>query len=143
MIHNAPRLVAIAIRYRRRLIMRYANQPQARVIEPHILYRAPDGMLGMIAYQLKGNQDETADARRGTFWRPFLLEKIEGIYVAEDTFMPRDRQGYATVKALLRGEVLAQVQARNRDNSFLDAEVAQRARRGFADRILTTQGHST
>ncbi len=141
MIDHAPRLIATAIRYRRRLIIRYAGQAHARVIEPHILYRAPDGLMGLVGYLVKGDQDDTTDARRGTFWRPFQVQKIERIYVAEDTFTPRERQGFATVKSLLRGEVLAQVEARNRDNSFLN--VATPARRdGRADRVLSTQGVS-
>ncbi len=108
MLANIQRIVADAIRERRRLFIRYNGQAHVRVIEPHVLYRNPDGLLALVAYQVRGYQSST---RRGTFWRPFQLDRIDSILAIDEAFSPRIRQGYDTVVALIRGETLAKVVA--------------------------------
>jgi len=98
------KVVTSALQQQRRLAIRYNGHVNLCVIEPHVLYRAQDGMLVLVAYQ-KGSY--LSSVRRGTFWRPFQLRRIENIYVTDELFSPRFRQGYKTVAALIRGEILA------------------------------------
>lgn len=106
---NIRKIVASAIYHRRRLFIRYNGQDHARVIEPHVLYRMADGMLALVAYQVRGYQSSD---RRGTFWRPFQLNKIDSISAINETYSPRIRQGYETVLALTRGEILSKLVVR-------------------------------
>ena len=106
MLADIQRIVASSMHNRRRLFIRYNGQAHARVIEPHVLYRAPDGILALVAYQVRGYQ---SSARRGTFWRPFQLDRIDSISATDETFSPRIRQGYETVVVLTRGETVAKV----------------------------------
>jgi hypothetical protein len=103
------RIVASSIRDRRRLFIRYNGQAHGRIIEPHVLYRTPDGILALVAYQVRGYH---SSARRGTFWRPFQLNRIDSISETAETFSPRVRQGYETVVALMRGETVAKLAIR-------------------------------
>jgi len=100
------KFVTSAIQQRRRLAIRYNGQVNLCVIEPHILYRTQDGMLALVAYQ-KGSYQSSV--RRGTFWRPFQLKRIDKIYATDEPFSPRVRQGYETVAALIAGEILAKL----------------------------------
>jgi hypothetical protein len=59
-----------------------------------------------VAYQVRGYQ---SSARRGTFWRPFQLSRIDSIAATNERFSPRIRQGFETVVALIRGETLAKL----------------------------------
>jgi predicted DNA-binding transcriptional regulator YafY len=105
---NVQRIIASAIHNRRRLFIRYNGQANARLIEPHVLYRTTEGIFALVAYQVRGYQ---SSVRRGTFWRPFQLDRIDSISVTDETFLPRIRQGYETVVALMRGETLAKLVA--------------------------------
>ena len=109
MLPNAQQLISTAIRNRRRLLIRYGGRTYARVVEPHMLYRARDGVITLIAYQVRGYH---SNKRRGTFWRPFRLANIDSIYVTGEMFSPRIRQGYDTVASLINGESIAQVDVR-------------------------------
>ncbi len=106
LLSNIQRIIASSIHGRHRLFVRYNGQAHAREIEPHVMYRTPDGILALVAYQVRGYQ---SSARRGTFWRPFQLNRIDSISATDETFTPRIRQGYETVVALTRGETLAKV----------------------------------
>lgn len=109
MLSNVQQIITSSIYNRRRLFIRYNGQAHARVIEPHVLYRTPDGMLALVAYQVRGYQSTD---RRGTFWRPFQLNRIDSISATNETFSPRIRQGYDTVVALTRGEILSKLGVR-------------------------------
>ncbi len=106
MLSKIQRIVASSIHDRRRLFIRYNGQAHGRVIEPHVLYRTPDGILALVAYQVRGYH---SSYRRGTFWRPFQLNRIDHISASDETFSPRVRQGYETIVALTRGETLARL----------------------------------
>ncbi len=72
-------------------------------------------MVTLIAYQLRGDHSSN---RRGTFWRPFQLSKINSIYVSQDVFTPRVRQGYETVIELIRGDTIAVVDVKPSEYFF-------------------------
>lgn len=95
-----------AIAQRRRVMIRYRGQGRARVVEPHLLYRTPSGRRTLVAYQVRGY---SAGGRPPPFWRPFRLSRIDEIYPLPEDFEPRVERGFATVAALVRGEVLATV----------------------------------
>ena len=107
MIPNVQRLVASAIRNRRRILLRYDGRERSRVVEPHLLYYGADRTPTLVAYQVRGYH---SSRRQGAYWRPFQLGKIDSIYVTEETFIPRQKQGYATVAQMVRGEVVSQVE---------------------------------
>lgn len=87
-------------------MIRYGGQGRARVVEPHLLYRTAGGRRTLVAYQVHGY---SAGGRPPPFWRPFRLSRIDEIYPLPEDFEPRFERGFATVAALVRGEVLATV----------------------------------
>ena len=57
----------------------------------------------MLAYQVRGYH---SSKRRGSFWRPFQLRKIDNITVTDEIFSVRVREGFRNVSKLIRGESL-------------------------------------
>jgi hypothetical protein len=108
MLPNIKELVGSAIRNKRRLLLRYDGRSHTRVVEPHLLYRAENGTLTMVAYQISGYH---SSKRRGTFWRPFQLKKVDSVYVMNDVFEPRIAQGYESVTKLVKGEIMSRLAA--------------------------------
>ena len=60
----------------------------------------------MVAYQISGYH---SSKRRGTFWRPFQLKKVDSVYVMNDVFETRKAQGYDSVSKLVKGKIVSQV----------------------------------
>lgn len=69
-----------AITSRRLLSFQYDNQP--RVVEPHMLGTSTAGNLTLSAYQVAGGSNSCTIPA----WRPFLLHKISGLSIVEQTF---------------------------------------------------------
>lgn len=107
MIPNIQNTVAAAVRSRRRLKIHYDGRVAARVLEPHILYTSEDKVLTLLAFQVKGFHSST---RRGPFWRPFQLRKIDRFSVTDELFEPRIEAGFFKVAAMVKGQVLLRVQ---------------------------------
>ncbi|MDH3637768.1 MAG: WYL domain-containing protein [Gammaproteobacteria bacterium] len=106
MLPNIKEVVSAAIRNKRRLLLRYDSRSHTRVVEPHLLYRSENGALTMVAYQISGYH---SSKRRGTFWRPFQLKKVDSVYVMNDVFETRNAQGYDSVIKLVKGEIVSHV----------------------------------
>ncbi len=106
MLPNIREIVSSAIRNKRRLLLRYDGRSHTRVVEPHLLYRAQNGAVTMVAYQISGYH---SSKRQGTFWRPFQLKKIDSLYVMNDVFTARTAQGYEAVSKLVSGEIVSHV----------------------------------
>lgn len=106
MIPNVKRLVGSAIRNRRRMLIRYDGKERSRVIEPHMLYYSRNGGMNLLAYQIRGYH---SSKRKGSYWRPFQLSKIDSIYVTEETFQARQKEGYSAVSKLVRGDNLVSI----------------------------------
>ena len=106
-----PRITEIlnaAITSKRRLAIRYKNQTQIRVVEPHILYLTKSGRRVVECYQVRGH---SSGGRVPPFWRPFQLRKIASIDVLDEVFEARTGDGFEAIRKLITGEVLAVIDA--------------------------------
>lgn len=119
MIPNVQRLLTSAIRNRRRVLLRYDGRERSRVVEPHLLYSGSNGMT-LVGYQIRGYH---SSRRQGAYWRPFQLGKIDHIYVTDETFTPRQKQGYETVSKVVRGAVVASVEVKPSKYSYFNPAV--------------------
>ncbi len=120
MLPNAQRLITSAVRNKRRVLIRYDGRSQSRVVEPHILYRSEAGNLTMVGYQVRGYH---SSKRRGSFWRPFQLRKIDSMHVLDEVFEPRLREGYSAVAATIRGALLAKLESKENRYTYLSTEL--------------------
>jgi hypothetical protein len=112
-----PTLTA-AIRNRRCVVLRYDGKTETRTVEPHVLFRTHGdrgGDLVLVTYQVKGYH---SSRREGSFWRPFGLQKIDSLVVADELFVPRLAHGYENVLAAIKGEVLMRVDPKPTDYTF-------------------------
>lgn len=106
MVPNVQHIIQAAIRNKRRLSIRYDGRPHERVVEPHLLYRSDQDVITILAYQVRGYH---SSKRRGSFWRPFQIRKIDSISVTDELFTPRMREGYIKVCDLIQGTALIRV----------------------------------
>lgn len=120
MLPNINQIIGAAIRNKRRLLLRYDGRSNTRVVEPHLLYRAKNGVTTMVAYQISGYH---SSKRHGTFWRPFQLKKVDSVYVMNDVFTTRNANGYDEVIKLVKGEIISQVPSPESPYSFFEPEV--------------------
>jgi predicted DNA-binding transcriptional regulator YafY len=89
---NILQILSQAIRDKRCIAIRYHDQRQIRVVEPHAIYTGERGDLMLDAYQTRGY---SASGRPPPFWRPFRLKKITGVSVLKETFSPRAAEGFS------------------------------------------------
>lgn len=104
MLPNVLQLLQSAIRERRRVAVRYHDQDEPRVVEPHAVYRADNDDLVMDGYQVGGY---STSGRPLPFWRPFRLKKIRTLSLLKDTFTPRYEDGYSPNKIRYRTGMIA------------------------------------
>ncbi len=88
-----------AIRARRCCALRYRDQTQARVVEPHAIYENEIGEIIVDCYQVGGYS--SAD-RAPPFWRPFRLRKINAVALLRKTFVPRRSEGFSPTRIRYR-----------------------------------------
>lgn len=92
MLSNVLQLISQAIRERRCVALRYEDQRELRVIEPHAVYSNERDELVLDAYQIRGY----SSANRPTpFWRPFRLGKIGSLSLLKEGFTPRVVEGFS------------------------------------------------
>lgn len=120
MIPNLSKMLASAIRNKRRIVIRYGGKSRSRVVEPHALFKSDAGEMGLLGYQVRGYH---SPKRNENFWRPFQLKKVDSIYVSQELFEPRLGHGYAAVFRNIRGQVLASVGQQPDEYCFFDARV--------------------
>lgn len=92
---NLLKLLKKAINERRRLAVRYGEQPGIRVVEPHAAYAGEDGELIVDCYQTRGY---SASGKKPPFWKRLRLEKITAVSILKDTFQPRGAKGFSVEK---------------------------------------------
>jgi len=107
MLPNIMQLLSGAIQERRCVAMRYADQRQIRVVEPHAVYTDERGELVLDAYQVRGY---SASGRPAPFWRPLRLKKISAVQVLNETFVPRAAEGFSGARLKYRNGLVAIVQ---------------------------------
>lgn len=88
-------LLVQAINERRCVAIRYYDQQQIRVIEPHVVYVDENGELVVDCYQTRGY---SSGGRATPFWRPFRLKKIAAASLLTETFVPRINEGFVPTK---------------------------------------------
>lgn len=104
MIPNIMQVLSGAIRERRCIAIRYHDQRQVRVVEPHAIYSNERGELVLDGFQTRGF---SSSGRPPPFWRPFRLKKIAAITVLKERFEPRVAEGFSPNRLKYRSGCLA------------------------------------
>jgi len=107
MLPNSIQLISQAIKDRHCIAIRYHDQRQIRVIEPHAIYTDDRGELVLDGYQTRGF---SASGRPAPFWRPFRLKKITAVSVLKEAFQPRLAEGFSANRLKYRSGLVAIVQ---------------------------------
>lgn len=109
MIPNILQLLTTAIREKRCVAIRYHDQRELRVVEPHAIYSHKNGELLVDAFQTRGY---SSSGRPPPFWRPFRLKKISAISVLKETFETRLSEGFSHDKDRYQRRLVAMVDQR-------------------------------
>jgi predicted DNA-binding transcriptional regulator YafY len=91
MIPNILQVLVKAVRERRCLAIRYHDQSNIRVIEPHAIYTADNSEITVDAFQTRGY---TASGRPPPFWRPFRVKEISAVSLMNEQFAVRHAEGF-------------------------------------------------
>jgi predicted DNA-binding transcriptional regulator YafY len=114
MIPNILQLLTKAIREKCCVAIRYHDQREVRVIEPHVIYTHEGGELVVEAFQTRGY---SSSGRPPPFWRPFRLKKISAISVLKETFKTREAEGFAREKSRYRQGLVAMIDDRRQSEA--------------------------
>ncbi len=107
MLPNILTLMTQAVREKRCVAIRYYDQRQIRVVEPHAIYTDERGELVMDAYQTRGY---SSSGRPTPFWRPFRVKKITAVSLLKEYFEPRTSEGFSSERLKYRNGLVAIVQ---------------------------------
>lgn len=107
MLPNILQVLSGAVKGRHCLALRYADQRQIRVVEPHAIYTDERGEFVLDAYQTRGY---SASGRPPPFWRPLRLKKISGVQVLKENFVPRAAEGFSPARLKYRKGLVAIVE---------------------------------
>lgn len=106
-IPNMLQALSRAIKEKRCIAIRYHDQRQVRVVEPHAVYANERGELVLDAYQTRGF---SASGRPPPFWRPFRLKKISAVSLLKETFEPRVAEGFSSNRLKYRNGLVVVVE---------------------------------
>lgn len=120
MVPSILKVLTKAIRERRCTAIRYYNQREIRVIEPHAIYTNERGELVADCFQVRGY---SSSGRLPPFWRPFRLGKISAISLLKETFEIREADGFSPNRVKYRNGLVAIVEQQQKP-SFLYPEHA-------------------
>ena len=95
-----------AVRSRRCCALRYRDQMQVRVVEPHAVYEDASGEIIVDCYQVRGHSEA---GRTPPFWRPFRLRKISAAALLKKTFIPRRSEGFSATRSRYRKGLICAV----------------------------------
>ena len=104
---NILKLVVQAVKDRRCIAIRYRQQKEIRVIEPHAVYTNERDEIVVDGYQTRGF---SASGRPAPFWRPYRIKKITAISVLKENFTPRTAEGFTDGKKRYQRNLLAIVE---------------------------------
>jgi predicted DNA-binding transcriptional regulator YafY len=110
MASNILQILSQAIRDKRCIAIRYHDQRQIRVLEPHAIYTGERGELMVDAYQTRGF---SSSGRPPPFWRPFRLKKITAVSVLKESFTPRVSEGFSPERLKYKSGLVSIVQDHN------------------------------
>ena len=92
MLPNILQIMTKAVKEGRCVAIRYHDQRQIRVLEPHAIYTDDHGELVLDGFQTRGY---SSSGRPTPFWRPFRLKKITAVSVLKENFEPRTAEGFS------------------------------------------------
>ena len=95
MSQNILQLLTNAIKEKHCVALRYRDQHQIRVLEPHVIYVDENGETLVDCFQIRGY---SASGRPPPFWRPFRLKKITALSILKESFAPRTEEGFTPNK---------------------------------------------
>ncbi len=95
-----------AVRSRRCCAIRYRDQVQVRVVEPHAVYEDASGEVIVDCYQVSGYSES---GRAFPFWRPFRMRKVSAAVLLKQTFVPRRSEGYSPTRSRYRKGLICAV----------------------------------
>ncbi len=107
MTQNILQMLVTAVKEKRCVAVRYRDQNQIRVLEPHVIYTDEGGEIVADCYQTRGY---SAAGRPTPFWRPFRIKKITALSVLKETFSPRHTEGFSASKIKYRNGFIAMVE---------------------------------
>lgn len=107
MVPNILKVLTKAIKEKRCAAIRYYNQREIRIIEPHAIYTNERGELVVDCYQTRGF---SSSGRPPPFWRPFRLKKIAAVSLLKENFQVRKAQGFTANRVKYRNGLIAIVQ---------------------------------
>lgn len=113
MIPNILQMLTTAIREKQCIAIRYHDQRDVRVVEPHVVYTKENGELVVDAYQVRGY---SSSGRPPPFWRPFRLRKIDAMSVLKEHFETRTREGFLPDREKYTHGLVAIVDDRRKTN---------------------------
>ena len=106
MAQNILQLLISAVKEKRCVAVRYRDQNQIRVLEPHAIYTDEAGEIVADCFQTRGY---SAAGRATPFWRPFRIKKITALSVLKEGFEPRVDAGFSRSKIKYRNGFIAMV----------------------------------
>ncbi len=101
---NTLKQLAKAVKSRRCVAIRYRDQKEIRVIEPHCIYTNDQGEFIIDGFQTRGHSHS---GRPPPFWRPFRLKKISAVSLMEERFEVRRAEGFDSNKSKYKDRVIA------------------------------------
>lgn len=104
MIPNILKLLVTAVKEKRCVAIRYHDQRDIRVIEPHAVYTGEHGEILVDAFQVRGY---SAAGRPPPFWRPFRLKKIATASLLSENFTVRSAEGFSANRPRYQKGVVA------------------------------------
>lgn len=107
MSQNILQLLVNAVKQKRCVAVRYRDQNQVRVLEPHVIYTDDNGEIVVDAFQTRGY---SAAGRPVPFWRPFRVKKIGALSILNEGFSPRYDEGFSPSKLKYKHGFVAMVE---------------------------------
>jgi hypothetical protein len=107
MVPNILKILTKAIKEKRCAAVRYYNQREIRIVEPHAIYTNERGELVVDCYQTRGF---SSSGRPPPFWRPFRLKKIAAISLLKESFEVRKAEGFTANRVKYRNGLVALVE---------------------------------
>jgi len=107
MSQNILQLLVNAVKQKRCVAVRYRDQNQVRVLEPHAIYTDDSGEIVVDAFQTRGY---SAAGRPVPFWRPFRVKKIGALSILNEGFSPRYDEGFSPSKLKYKHGFVAMVE---------------------------------
>lgn len=109
MLPNILQVMTKAVKEKRCVAIRYHDQRQIRVLEPHAIFTDGHGELLVDGFQTRGH---SASGRPTPFWRPFRLKKVTAVSVLKETFEPRSAEGFSSQRLKYQNHLVAIVEDR-------------------------------